>query len=680
MDNGANNERRKCQLCHHFGGALSEINGGKAWVHTCCAIYIPEIYFVEGGYAEIGAIKRQRFGQQCYACNLPKGAVIKCSVASCNNHFHVHCGVRNKWLIEPIHHPAPESDIFYAHYCDQHSHEMDTLTDDEKFIFTYSGQLLVVKGELRKPTKKQQVQVRVKVLQPKKKNKSKNKQKRGITKDGENDNENEPEEEQEQDEYDDIEEDDDEQEEIEELRTEFIDVVDDSADLQICAPSDFPQAIRVSDIPELKRAAKLGTRTKPVPYKNYDNPSQSLQNALRNPGGLVDLSVSDDGLLIRTQRRRSEGALAVALLTRLGPDGEPLRRGRKRKTNGDEKFSKDDSNNNKKDDDNEDEDVDDEEQDGLEGTIKKQKQKRTRPTKSFVDDYVSGSDLGLDPDEDPDKHSSSTPNTSTQKRRGRKTNASRNNYLDPDAEAGVGASVKKGIKRRRTEDEYNDDNEQQINDANDDDANINNNIDDGYADGQDNDLNSTAQKKKTKTVSRAKSGGRGRGRGNKRKTNTSERNAEKTPQSNKFASRQSSNSNSQQNLPRSQATPHSTGTDGSGNIYTRRPQVSQYNQQQQQQSPYDQMSMNQINQVQQQQQQQQQLQNSQQIRRNPNAGLPGPLQLQSAFEPALNPQQVGLPPINAGDQASNITFPQLMPQVTVAYQYPGYGMMGQQMQ
>jgi len=73
---------------------MNELIKGKGWVHTCCALNIPEVAVVNG-QVDIQNIKKERFKETCIACVNPTGAVVKCGVADCKNYFHPYCAIRS---------------------------------------------------------------------------------------------------------------------------------------------------------------------------------------------------------------------------------------------------------------------------------------------------------------------------------------------------------------------------------------------------------------------------------------------------------------------------------------------------------------------------------------------------------------------------------------------------------
>ncbi|KAH7828195.1 putative PHD finger protein [Monocercomonoides exilis] len=131
---GKPNQKLRCKLCGHLGGAMSELAGGAGWIHASCAIHIPEITFEEG-CANIENIKKYRFKESCCICYNPTGATVRCSVDGCKNNFHVHCAARNALCFETIPNPSLSRDTLTVQYCHVHTPTYEPLTADEKCLY-----------------------------------------------------------------------------------------------------------------------------------------------------------------------------------------------------------------------------------------------------------------------------------------------------------------------------------------------------------------------------------------------------------------------------------------------------------------------------------------------------------------------------------------------------------------
>ena len=93
LQNGQPNPERICQLCFHYGGIMSNIKPGKGWVHTSCAMYIPQTQFIDGGINIENALMRPKRGD-CSLCKSTNGITLRCGYAECTRCVHVHCAVR----------------------------------------------------------------------------------------------------------------------------------------------------------------------------------------------------------------------------------------------------------------------------------------------------------------------------------------------------------------------------------------------------------------------------------------------------------------------------------------------------------------------------------------------------------------------------------------------------------
>lgn len=92
-----------CLLCPIQGGAMkcTEVlsDGRMRWAHISCALWIPECKFSDPEKREpitaINDIPDDRWRLKCSICDTRQGACIQCCVQSCNNAFHVGCGMRS---------------------------------------------------------------------------------------------------------------------------------------------------------------------------------------------------------------------------------------------------------------------------------------------------------------------------------------------------------------------------------------------------------------------------------------------------------------------------------------------------------------------------------------------------------------------------------------------------------
>ncbi|KAL0406699.1 UNVERIFIED_CONTAM: Peregrin [Sesamum latifolium] len=91
-----------CCLCPVSGGALKPTTDGR-WAHLVCAIYVPEVFFIDSEGREgidCSKVLKRRWEQNCYVCRSKNGCVIDCSEPKCSLSFHVSCGLKEELCIE----------------------------------------------------------------------------------------------------------------------------------------------------------------------------------------------------------------------------------------------------------------------------------------------------------------------------------------------------------------------------------------------------------------------------------------------------------------------------------------------------------------------------------------------------------------------------------------------------
>ncbi|KAK2960999.1 putative Fanconi anemia group M protein [Blattamonas nauphoetae] len=142
LPGGKPNEKRRCKICSHLGGALSELTQPRTYCHTCCALYLPEVTFSQG-CVELHSISRKRSMQQCSYCDQKSGATVVCSYIGCRKALHLHCGVRNRFMLEALPSPQLEKEQFFAYYCDSHTPMVAQCPEDEKYVVNFDHDLKV---------------------------------------------------------------------------------------------------------------------------------------------------------------------------------------------------------------------------------------------------------------------------------------------------------------------------------------------------------------------------------------------------------------------------------------------------------------------------------------------------------------------------------------------------------
>ncbi|KAL6543307.1 hypothetical protein OROHE_010827 [Orobanche hederae] len=91
-----------CCLCPVGGGALKPTTDGN-WAHLVCAIYVPEVFFIDPEGREgidCSKVLKRRWERKCYLCRSKNGCVIDCSEPKCQLAFHVGCGLKEELCIE----------------------------------------------------------------------------------------------------------------------------------------------------------------------------------------------------------------------------------------------------------------------------------------------------------------------------------------------------------------------------------------------------------------------------------------------------------------------------------------------------------------------------------------------------------------------------------------------------
>ncbi|KAK2953186.1 putative Jade-1 protein [Blattamonas nauphoetae] len=131
---GQVNAARRCSICEHLGGALSEVSRPPSWVHTSCVVNFPELTFVDG-CVDIQKLHPSRFAKPCYICSNKDSATLCCSYVGCSNAFHGHCGVRNNFIFETIPHPSRNRAFQPVHYCKEHGAIIAEADESSYYVF-----------------------------------------------------------------------------------------------------------------------------------------------------------------------------------------------------------------------------------------------------------------------------------------------------------------------------------------------------------------------------------------------------------------------------------------------------------------------------------------------------------------------------------------------------------------
>ncbi|GAX72793.1 hypothetical protein CEUSTIGMA_g248.t1 [Chlamydomonas eustigma] len=115
-----------CCLCPVRHGAFKQTTDTAEWVHVSCGLWHPEAAVLPGNVCRAvhsrAAIKADKFALQCMVCQLPHGAVVKCSYGQCQNAFHPLCGRRTGQYIAAR--AGAGGRASYRSYCAHHSDMM----------------------------------------------------------------------------------------------------------------------------------------------------------------------------------------------------------------------------------------------------------------------------------------------------------------------------------------------------------------------------------------------------------------------------------------------------------------------------------------------------------------------------------------------------------------------------
>jgi hypothetical protein len=94
---GEDAHKTVCEICSNTGGAYKSLDKAGKWIHSLCASWIPEIYFVDSKKTSsmtINRLDKKRFRLKCALCS-SKGACIECNHGKCRVAAHPWCVLNN---------------------------------------------------------------------------------------------------------------------------------------------------------------------------------------------------------------------------------------------------------------------------------------------------------------------------------------------------------------------------------------------------------------------------------------------------------------------------------------------------------------------------------------------------------------------------------------------------------
>eukprot|EP01029_Cantina_marsupialis_P006811 TRINITY_DN1751_c0_g1_i1.p1 TRINITY_DN1751_c0_g1~~TRINITY_DN1751_c0_g1_i1.p1 ORF type:complete len:212 (-),score=35.59 TRINITY_DN1751_c0_g1_i1:331-966(-) len=117
-------QEEKCCLCGKSGGSSMKRTTDFQWVHLSCALWIPEVFFLDADGREpvdIFRIPNGRWNKKCDICSDKEGCTVKCCEAKCKMKFHVSCGLnKNAFFIYKSANQKGGQDLILV-YCPKHA-------------------------------------------------------------------------------------------------------------------------------------------------------------------------------------------------------------------------------------------------------------------------------------------------------------------------------------------------------------------------------------------------------------------------------------------------------------------------------------------------------------------------------------------------------------------------------
>ncbi|CAL1263096.1 unnamed protein product [Larinioides sclopetarius] len=128
--------RPACVLCPNRGGAMKTTRCGQKWAHVGCAVWIPEVSFLNFVKMEpivkISQIPASRWALVCSLCNEKTGACITCSEKGCRVSFHVTCAFNEGLQMRATVKYTDSDDDLLTAFCKKHSKKRFTVYSDSE--------------------------------------------------------------------------------------------------------------------------------------------------------------------------------------------------------------------------------------------------------------------------------------------------------------------------------------------------------------------------------------------------------------------------------------------------------------------------------------------------------------------------------------------------------------------
>ncbi|GFT76560.1 protein Jade-3 [Trichonephila clavipes] len=142
----------RCLLCPNTGGAMKSTRDGQNWAHVSCAVWIPEVSFLNfikmEPITKIAQIPAFRYQLKCTLCASKAGVCITCSEKGCKVAFHVTCAFEAGLQMKANVKCNNNDDDELKAYCKKHSKKI--APDSEEDYITKRPMSREEKNQLRK--------------------------------------------------------------------------------------------------------------------------------------------------------------------------------------------------------------------------------------------------------------------------------------------------------------------------------------------------------------------------------------------------------------------------------------------------------------------------------------------------------------------------------------------------